>query len=227
MFSFFNSFFLMILMLGTCGVPAPSQDIPKDTKEIIDAAVAAAYRTAATELPCKLGARSKGMIRWEQVDRCLNNAAGAVDWEALSKQLRELENSTYGISKSGFSAAVEDSLSAHALIYDKVFTVKNTKALLPLTNSLLKFLPPDSLQGLPVFDRAGTMMGSFSGVYSYERAGGLATANTYRLTLFQYTDRNGNTQSATDKLLLDSFGVPWKDAMTQRGFRLTSEKLVL
>jgi hypothetical protein len=38
-------------------------------------------------------------------------------------------------------------------------------------------------------------------------------------------DRNGNVQPAADKLLLDSYGVPWRDARAQRGFRLTSEKL--
>ncbi|MBP1601339.1 MAG: hypothetical protein H6Q06_1490, partial [Acidobacteria bacterium] len=30
-----------------------------------------------------------------------------------------------------------------------------------------------------------------------------------------------------DRLLLGSFGVPWKDARTKKGFRLTMEKLKL
>jgi hypothetical protein len=122
---------------------------------------------------------------------------------------------------------VEAALDAQALTYDKLFAVKNTNVLLPLTHSVLKYLPPDSLQDLPVFDRRGTEVGTFAGAFPYERTGGLATANTYRLMLFQYRDRNGNMQSPSDKLLLDSFGVPWKDAMSERGFRLPLEKLNL
>jgi len=196
-------------------------------KDKTDAVIAQAYNTAATKFPCKIKTRGKvDMLRCEEVDRCLNRAAAEVDWNVLAKQLQDLRNSVSGVSGSDFAAAVELSLSAHALAYDKVFLVKNAKARLPLTNSLLKFLPADSLQNLPVFDRTGTQVGTFSGVYSYERSGGLAAANTFRLALFQYTDRNGNVQSASDKLLLDSFGVPWRDAVNQRGFRLTSEKLL-
>jgi hypothetical protein len=76
-----------------------------------------------------------------------------------------------------------------------------------------------------VTDKYGTDVGTFAGTYAYERTGGLATANTYRLVLFQYRDRNGNIQTAADKLLLDSFGVPWKSAMAQRGFCLPSDRL--
>jgi hypothetical protein len=226
MTSYFTKIAWTVLMPGIFCIPSPGQELRKDMTDKIDAAIAEAYRSASTEFPCKIGTRGKNMLRWEQVDRCLNRAANKVDWDAVSRQLQDLRKSAYGVSESVFAAAVEDSLSAHALSYDKVFLVKNTRALLPLTNSILKFLPADSLQSLPVYDRAGTLMGTFSGVYSFERGGGLSTANLYRLTLFQYTDRNGNVQSASDKLLLDSFGVPWKEAMTQRGFRLTSDKLV-
>ena len=58
-------------------------------------------------------------------------------------------------------------------------------------------------------------------------AAGLASANMFRLVLFQYTDRDGQVQSSTERLLLDSFGVPWKDARSRKGFRLTMEKLTL
>ena len=214
-------------MLSSLAVPALCQDLPKEMKDKIDAAIVEAYRTAATEFPCKIKTRGKArMLRWEDVDRCLNGAAAKVDWGALSKRLQDLRVSAYGILEISFAAEVDASLSAQALTFDKIFSVKDLKALLPLTNSLLRFLPADSLQNLPVFDKTGTQVGTFSGVYSYERTGGLTAANMYRLALFQYTDRNGNVQSATDKLLLDSFGVPWKNAMSQRGYRLSSEKLL-
>jgi hypothetical protein len=115
---------------------------------------------------------------------------------------------------------VEASLSAHALTFDRVFVVKDPETLVPLTNSLLKFLPADSLLNLPVYGKAGTQVGTFMGTYSYERTGGLASANKYSLVLFQYADRNGNVQPAGDKLLLDSFGISWKEAQGQKGFRL-------
>ena len=90
---------------------------------------------------------------------------------------------------------------------------------------MLRYLPADSLQGVVVYDKLGANVGTFLGTYTYERSGGLASANAYKLTLFQFTDRNGNVQSGGDKLLLDSFGVPWKDARTHRGFRLSADKL--
>jgi hypothetical protein len=227
MISSLNRFICTLAMLSFIPVPAPCQDVPKEIGAGIDAAIAEAYRTAATEFPCKVKTRGKAdMLRWEDVDRCLNQAAARVDWGALSKQLQKMQSSVYGISGSGFAAAVEASLSAHSLNYDKVFAVKNGKARLPLTNSVLKFLPADSLQNLPVCDKTGVQVGTFSGTYSRERGGGLSTANMFRLVYFQYADKNGNMQSTSDRLLLDSFGVPWKDAMSQPGYRLTSEKLV-
>jgi len=160
------------------------------------------------------------MLRWEQVDRCLKDAAGRVDWEGLRGQLVDLRKEFPSVRADAFVSAVDSSLSAHAITYDRVFVVKDPETLVPLTNSVLKFLPSDSLQTLPVYDKGGTQVGTFIGTYSYERTGGLASANKYSLVLFQYADRNGNVQPAGDRLLLDSFGVPWKEAQSQRGFRL-------
>ena len=167
------------------------------------------------------------MMRWEQVDRCLADAVNKVDWAAFSRQLETARSNAKEISASDFNAAVDASLLEHALPYESVFTIKSDKILLPLTNSVLRYVPPESLMGLPVTDKAGTEVGTFSGLYSYERSGGLASANMFRLVLFQYTDRSGKAQSSPDRLLLDSFGVPWKDAALKKGFRLTMEKLTL
>jgi hypothetical protein len=201
------------------------QEPSKEVKDKIDGAVRSAYQTASTGFPCRLKGRGKPkMLRWEEVDRCLNSAAERVDWDVLKRQLESLRAAS-GTSAEEFRGTVESGLSQHALTYERVFAVKDPEVLLPLTNSLLKFLPADSLEDVPVFDRVGTQMGTFLGTYSYERSGGLASANTYRLALFQYKDRNGNVQPAGDKLLLDSFGVPWKEAQNRRGFRLPSDKL--
>ena len=214
---------LLLLAAGAISVgPVPCADL----KSGIDAAVEKAYQSVRTGMPCRIKTRGKPkMLRWEEVDRCLNAAAERVDWSGLGRELEGVRAAAGRVSDSDFNGQVDASLSAHALSFDKVLEVKEDEALLPLTNSVLKFLPADSLQNLPVFAKAGDQVGTFLGPYAYERTGGLASANTYRLALFQYTDRSGNVQSATDKLLLDSFGVPWKDAAAQPGFRLTSDKL--
>ncbi len=219
-----------VLALGLL-IPADlvqAGDLPKEARDGIDVAVAEAYAVAAAGFPCKIKRRGKPrMMRWEEVDRCLNDAASRVDWNRLSLRLEGVRASIQGYSLADFAAAVEASLSAGALTFERLFKIEDENILLPLTNSLLKFLPADSLMGLPVSDKFGTQVGTFAGVYSYERTGGLATANRYRLALFQYTDRNGNLQSASEKLLLDSFGVPWEDARPQPGFRLPSDRLNL
>ncbi len=203
-------------------------DLPKEARDSIDVAVAEAYAAAATGFPCKIKRRGKPrMMRWEEVDRCLNDAVSRVDWNGLSLRLNGVRTSMRAHSPADFAAAVEASLSAGALTFERVLATKDENILMPLTNSLLKHLPADSLMDLPVSDKFGTQVGAFAGVYSYERTGGLATANRYRLALFQYTDRSGNLQSASEKLLLDSFGVPWEDARSQPGFRLPSDRLNL
>ncbi|PYV15671.1 MAG: hypothetical protein DMG07_09275 [Acidobacteria bacterium] len=217
-----SSFKLVALLAVPLLAPPPAAGL----KEKIDPVIEGAYRSALDGLPCRIKTRGKPkMLRWEEVDRCLNTAAGRVDWPALARELESIRAAVRVVPAIEFNAAVEASLSAQAQSFEKVFAVKDDESLLPLTNSVLKFIPQDSLQNLPVFNRVGDEVGTFLGPYSYERTGGLASANTYRLTLFQYTDRNGNVQSANDKLLLDSFGVPWKRAAAQPGFRLPAEKL--
>jgi hypothetical protein len=216
----------LLLLVAAC-VIAVVQVPGADLKSGIDAAVQKAYQSAQTGLPCRVKTRGKPkMLRWEEVDRCLNAAAGRVDWTGVARDLEGVRAAAGRVSDADFNGQVDASLSAHALSFAKVLELKDDEALLPLTNSVLKFLPADSLQNLPVFAKAGDQVGTFLGPYAYERSGGLASGNTYRLALFQYTDRNGNVQSATDKLLLDSFGVPWKDAAAQPGFRLTVDKLL-
>ena len=196
-------------------------------REQVDELVSAAYRSAAEEFPCKLKTRGKAkMLKWEDVDKCLNGANDRVIWEGLSLKLQIiLEDSRF--QSVDIISVIESSLSAQAIPYEKVFSVKNSEAVLPLTNSVLRFLPSESLMDLPVYDKSGERIGTFSGTYYYDRSGGLASANSFRLSYFQYTDVNGRMQAPTSKLLLDSFGVPWKGARLQPGFRLPSDKLIL
>ena len=206
---------------GMLAASAFGQGASKAVEAKVDAIVAKAYASAAAGLPCKVKTRGKAkMLRWEDVDRCLNEAEQRVDWEGLRAEIAAL-----GGVPDEIASIADAAMAAGAVAYDKVFTVASSEASLPLTNSVLKFLPADSLSNLPVIDAQGTRVGTFVGTYTFERVGGLATANTYKLALFQYADVNGNVQSSPDKLLLDSFGVPWKDAAGQRGFRLRIEKL--
>jgi len=218
----------ILALLPMTSARAYAQEIPKDISAKFDALIAGAYQAAAARFPCKVKSAGKfHMIKWQEVDRCLNGAADSVDWDGLTRQIEALKAGAERLSDAGFAAALDSSLLAHALKFEQVFSTKDERALLPLTNSLLRFMPPDSLRDLPVTDRAGTHVGAFSGIYVYERTGGLSTANTFKLTLFQYTDPNGNVQSSTDKLLLDSFGVPFKQAGPQPGFRLPADKINL
>lgn len=204
-----------------------SQSSAADLQAEVDELISEAYQTAAAKFPCKLKTRGKAkMLHWEAVDKCLNNANDRVDWEMLSEKLQTMRKNK-GFQTFEMNSAIESSLSTHAIPFEKVFRVKDMKALLPLSNSMLKFLPSDSLMDLPVYDNSGDRVGSFSGVYSYERSGGLMAANSFKISLFQYTDLKGKIQAPTGRLLMDSYGVPWKGALKQPGFRLPSDKLIL
>ena len=120
---------------------------------------------------------------------------------------------------------VQSGLLRHALPYNRVFQVKDKKALLPLTNPILRYLPGDALQDQPVIDATGAEIGKFVGIYTSEKAGGTVSGNTVTTTLFQYRDQAGKLQVPPARLLLDSFGVPWEKILEKPGFRLPSDRL--
>jgi hypothetical protein len=219
---------LLTALLLVCATPVQAQISLKELRARIDTIIAEAYQQASSQFPCKIGTIGKiDMAKWQKVDKCLNIAAESVDWEGIVKQFEMLHQSLPGVTIDELEAEIDSSLNAHSLTFEKIFLIKNEKAHLPLTNSLLKFLPPDSLYKLPVVNRTGFKVGEFVGLYSFERAGGLASANMYRLTLFQYADSKGNVMSPSEKLLLDSYGIAWKNAKTQRGFRLPPNRIVI
>ena len=213
---------------GLCVVNSPCQYLTTEVEAKIDSLIVTAYQSAAAEFPCEVKAGGNpSMIRWQDIEKCLNDAEDRVDWESLSSRIEALRVDG-GFLQSDILEAVESALTAHAIPYARVFKFSKKETLLPLSNTVLKFLPPDSFIDLPVFDkRLRKQVGIFSGVFTYERSGGLSAANTYKLSLFQYTDTKGDIQTPAmgNRLLLDSYGVPWKDASSRPGFRLTSNKL--
>jgi hypothetical protein len=224
-----STLFLACCIFLCLGYSGSAQNLSGELQTGIDEVVSSAYQAASAAFPCKVGAHGTyKMLKWQTVDKCLNDAYNRVDWDELSQRIAKLRERA-GSLMGEIPAMVESSLTAHAMPYEKIFLVRNNDALLPLTNSILKFLPPDSLMDLPVLEKSsGKRIGTFSGVYSYDKSGGLAAANTYRMSGFQYTDIKGEIQtpSGVNRLLLDSYGVPWKGAVSQTGFRLISDKLI-
>jgi len=205
------------------------QDDRDEYKKKVEAVVSQAYREAVVKFPCRLGTSGKAkMGRWKDVENCVNPAHDLVDWEGHAEALKKIREDAR-VSREDLSVAVEAALSARALSFDKVFQVKEKEegvALLPLTNSLLKFLPENSLMELPVYSKNGNLLGVFAGTYAFERGGGLEILTGYSMMHFQYTDFRGEIQAPGERFLIDSYGVPWRDAWHRPGFRLPSNKLL-
>jgi hypothetical protein len=208
-----------------------SQSLPVDVKEKIDKLALSAFQAAQSQFPCKK-VKSEGspkMFRWQDVERCLEAANGRVDWENISQQLRNLRQETR-IPWMDIAAVMDSALASHTVRFDEVFKVrsKSTEVLLPLPNVVLKFLPAGSLQDVPIYTKKGYKIGAFAGVYIYERSGDLTVASNSKQAIFQYVDSRGDIHvpPTVSKLLLDKYGVYWKDAKSQPGFRLPSDKLI-
>jgi hypothetical protein len=213
---------LAALLLLSCAATAAGQ-VPGDATARIDAVVAAAYKAATATLPCKVSTSKGRMLDWKEVDKCMERARQAVDWDELSGQLQKLRQG--GVSAADLAAAVESSLDRYALPYNQVFRVKNPQTLLPLTNSILKYAPDGVLMDQPVFMQQGKQpVGVFAGAFFYDRAGSI-TGTNYRLTLFQYRDADGRMQTPAERLLLDTYGVAWEKVEARPGFRFPVEMI--
>ncbi len=214
---------VVLLLIGP--TIATVGQVPKETEDKIDATVALAYQVAAGKLPCNIsGSGRPKMLNWKAVDKCMEQARQRIDWEALAERLIQLRPAN--IAEGDFASAVESSFSRQALPYNKVFRVKAKEALLPLTNSVLKYAPEKALMDLPVYPQKSRQpIGVFAGVFFYERTGALDTGNSYKLAMFQYRDAKGKMQAPADRLLLDSYGVPWDQIEARPGFRFPIEML--
>ena len=222
-----SKYFIFICMIAfSLAVPGFSQNPSQELRVKVDAIIATAYKQASSRFPCKLGTAGKAkMGSWKNVENCVNPAHDLVEWDGLFTEIQKVRDQGR-YQTEDMVAAIEASLTAQAIPYDKVFIVNQEKALLPLSNSLLKFLPSKSLVGLPVYDQKGVLLGIFAGAYATEKSGGLEFTKSYQMVNFQYTDLKGNMQAPTDPFLLDLFGVPWSDAKSQLGFRLPPDKLI-
>jgi hypothetical protein len=193
----------------------------------VDAVIAQAYESAAEQFPCRLRTRGKvNMVRRPDLDRCLNYAYDRVDWKTVSSRILEIREQ-YGFQEIDIVDLIETSLSSKTIPYDRVFDIREENAFLPLSNSLLKFLPDGSFDGMPVYSSEGELLGMFAGVYSYEKRGGLSSADSFQLIYFQYVDFDGKVHTPSERFLLDSYAVPWKEAMYKTGFRLPSNEIIL
>jgi len=219
---------LLPIIFATCSaLPSFSQGASEEVRKKVNVVIAKAYEEASAQFPCKLKASGKAkMGNWKDVENCVNPAHDLVNWKNHALELQKIRD-TERYQREDMIAVIEAALSEQALPYEKVFLVKSKNvALLPLSNSLLKFLPENSLAGLPVYSTDGEHLGSFSGVYPYERIGGLEVISSYRMMNFQYTDLHGENKTPAEKFLLDLYGVPWEDAKSQSGFRLPSDRLI-
>jgi hypothetical protein len=228
MFSLTRACAILFVLFAATHAAAGAQ-APKEVADKIDGIVALAYQAAAAKLPCKISTQAYyPMLRWQNVDKCLDQAQNRLDWDAFVAKLKAARPAH--VSEEAFAVAVGESLDKQAIPFNRFFQVKSKKAFLPLTNSILKYLPPSSLVDQPVYDQKGKVqLGTFLGVFFYEHQGGLASANAYRLSQFQYKDNQGRIQvplsGSSDRILYDNFGVPWDKIMARPGFRLTHKKL--
>jgi hypothetical protein len=216
-----------ICLLCLIGFAAPGlcQGLSEDMRAQVDAVILEAYQSASAAFPCKLKAGGKPkMLSWKGIEKCYFKANEQIDWENLSRKIQEIRDKNR-YQNVDLLHVVDSSLSAHALRFEEIFSVKEAEALLPLSNSILRYLPEESLMNLSVYDKSGKRVGSFSGGYTYEKMGEISGSKQMH-SLFQYADPGGKIHSSSDRLLLDSFGVSWKEAVAQPGFRLNSDKFV-
>jgi len=227
-----NTLLRAVLFFSIClglVLPAQGQANREEIKNKVDAIVAQAYKEASARFPCRLRTSGKmNMGRINDLENCVNPAHDRVNWESHAAALRKIRDEER-ISHEALTAIVETALTEQMLSYDKVFSVNRKEeatALLPISNSLLKFLPEKSLVDLTVYRKNGELLGTFIGAYPFDRGGGLTYMTEYRMMNFQYTDLRGDAQAPTETFLRDSYGVPWRDVWFQPGFRLPSNRLL-
>lgn len=135
------------------------------------------------KVPINLKTRGKPKIgKWEQVDEILNGLGQRMEVAACEFTFGEL-----------FRNKKEDELY------------------FPLTNTVLRVVPEESLSGIRVFGKDGQALGVFANRVRYERSGGLQFQNSYSVYYFQYADLADKLQSVGHRLLLDDFVVRWSD----------------
>ncbi|MBI4446834.1 MAG: hypothetical protein HY645_13120 [Acidobacteria bacterium] len=132
-------------------------------------------------LPAKV--KSTGQprrVRWEQVDRTLNQ---------LEKSLQGMECEFH---------------------FEELLKSSRTDLFFPVTNSVARLVPEASLRGVELFDSAGELLGTYEGAVPFEKTGSLQVRESYRLVSFQFKDKDGEIQYTGNRLLLDDFLMKWE-----------------
>ena len=138
---------------------------------------------AELEIPVKLKTRGKPRVaKWEKVDEVLNDLG-----PRLEKVACEF---TFG-----------------NLFRNK----KGDEMLFPLTNTVLRTVPEESLVGVEVLNKEGQALGTYANRVPYERSGGLQLKKSYTTYYFQIMDSAEKLQSVGHQLLLDTYVVRWTD----------------
>lgn len=148
------------------------------------------------KLPRRIKTRGEPkMMRWEDVDKVLNEAAKRLGDQPCKLRFRDL------------------------------FYVKEKEEVwFPLTNSVVRLVPDESLAGLPVSTREGVELGPYVGKVRYERAGNLYAVRSYSLYYFQYRGSDERIHAVGERLLLDEFGVPWSQLQDRVALVTGTEK---
>ena len=133
------------------------------------------------KLPEKVGTQGKPrMIKWEEVDKVLNDVAKKLQGKACS------------------------------FTFGQLFRTKHEDALFPLTNSVMRIVPENTFEGMMVRTRSGDELGEFGGRYRFDRSGGGYALSHYSLVSFQYRDAEGGFHTVGTDLLMDQYGVAWE-----------------
>ncbi|MBP7864738.1 MAG: hypothetical protein KA419_02215 [Acidobacteria bacterium] len=132
-----------------------------------------------------LNYRGGRLLRFEEVDRHL---AAVMKWVRTQ--------SWEGIPPGSLTLTFAD-----------LFAVETSDTLLPLTNTVVRLAPEVSLEGLPVRDEKGGVLGKYRYKYSYSRSG----EQRYTLWFFQYETAEGRLQQTGNALLLDRYAARWSE----------------
>ncbi len=97
--------------------------------------------------------------------------------------------------------------------FQEVFSLARQDAYFPVLSNLLRLVPEESLMGVPVFSRDGSLMGHFENLVIFQKRGNYNYSRYY----FQFRDGSDELQSAGNPNLIDIsngkplFLVKWQD----------------
>jgi hypothetical protein len=134
------------------------------------------------KLPVRLKTRGRPQrAQWEQVDRTLVTLQDRLQGRACS------------------------------LRFEHLFASRRDDVYFPLTNQLIRVMPEKALNGAPVYNQSGELLGDFAGRFVVEKSGAFYNRQRVTLYFFQYKDQQGELRDSGRELLLDNYLVKWAD----------------